>query len=275
MAELPLIGVLPAAGIGSRLAPLPMSKELFPLGFRSDHEGQPRPKVAAHFLLEKMRRAGVEQAFWVLRPGKWDIPAYFGDGGLLDMRLAYLTVSVPFGVPFSLDQAYPFVKDAVVAMGFPDLLFEPGDAFVRMRDRLFAGKADVVVGLFPTDQPQNVGVVEFDAKTGQVFGLYEKSSFTHLPFMWAIALWKPRFTEFLHGFVGDRLQQLLGTTPPHAIKTVPPYQETPIGDVIHASLSAGLRVEAEVFDQGWSLDIGIPQNLATAIQTYGTLEGLS
>lgn len=268
MPDLPLIGILPAAGLGTRLAPLPMSKELFPLGFRDDGTGQLRPKVACHFLLEKMRRAGVQQAFLVLRAGKWDIPAYFGDGGMLDMRLAYLTVPVPFGVPFSLDQAYPFVTGAIVATGFPDLLFEPSDAYERLRDRLLASTADVMLGLFPTDQPQNVGVVDFDPATGQVFGLFEKSALTHLRYMWAIALWRPPFTEFLHHFVCQRTHDLIGTTPPHHLTHFPPHREIPIGDVIHASLAAGLRVEATAFEDGWALDIGIPQNLAIALQRF-------
>ena len=72
------------------------------------------------------------QAYIVLRPGKWDIPAYFGDGSILNMHLAYLMLGVPFGVPFTLDQAYPFVRYATVAFGFPDILFEPEDGFVQI-----------------------------------------------------------------------------------------------------------------------------------------------
>ena len=119
-----IIGLLPAAGQGSRISPLPMSKELFPLGFRKvkGKAGQ-RPKVACHYLLEKMHLAGAQEALLILRPGKWDIPEFLGDGADLGLRLAYLTVHVPFGVPFSLNQAYPFVREATVVMGFPDHLY--------------------------------------------------------------------------------------------------------------------------------------------------------
>jgi len=263
-----LVGLIPAAGQGTRLAPLPMSKELYPLGFRTV-AGKPdlRPKVVCHYLLERMHRAGVNQALFILRPGKWDIPNYLGDGADLGMRLAYLTVHVPFGVPFSLNQAYPFVQGATVVMGFPDILFGPENAYSTLLQRLHHSRADVVLGLFPTDQPEKVGVVEFE-ETGRVLGIYEKSAYTHLPYMWAIAVWQPSFTNFLHQFVTQRQAALIGDQIPQGLKEFPPYAETPIGDVIHASLNTGLRVEAEVLAGGFYLDIGTPDNLKAAMALF-------
>ncbi len=245
-----------------------MSKELFPLGFRMvTSRAGVRPKVVCHYLLEQMRQAGVEQGFVILRPGKWDIPNFLGDGADLGMRLAYLTVHVPFGVPFSLDQAYPFLRGATVVLGFPDILVEPQPVYRVLLDRLHGSTADVVLGLFPTDQPERVGVVDFDG-AGVVRGIYEKSSLTHLPYMWAIAAWRPTFSEFLHGFVRDRTQALIGEQLPQHLTTLPDYTETPIGDVIQAGLEAGLRVEAECFSTGRYLDIGTPENLAMAIRQH-------
>lgn len=256
-----VIGLMPAAGQATRLGPLPLSKELFPIGLPVAGSG---PKVVCHYLLEKMRRAGITEALVVLRPGKWDIPAYLGDGALLDMRLAYLTVHVPFGVPFSLDQAYPFVRGATVALGFPDILFEPADAYQRLLARQAESGADVVLGLFPTDQPEKVGVVEFDA-TGRVSAILEKSQRTDLRYMWAIAVWQPRFTEFLHEFISAQLSQLLGDALPQTLKQLPPYREIPIGDVMQAAIASGLQVVAEPFETGHYLDIGTPDNLRKAM----------
>lgn len=264
-----LVGLVPAAGQGTRIGPLPMSKELFPIGFQPSGEGAGwRPKVACHYLLEKMHSAGMTEAFIILRPGKWDIPAYLGDGGLLGMRLAYLTVHVPFGVPFSLDQAYPFIREATVALGFPDILFQPEDAFRRLLARQSATRADVVLGLFPTDQPETVGVVEFDS-TGRVSAIIEKSPLTHLRYMWALAVWQPTFTEFLHQVVESKRRALIGHAVPQALQQFPPQPELPIGNVIQEGIHAGLRVEAEVFDSGQCLDIGTPENLIKAIDRYG------
>ncbi len=99
------IGLIPAAGEGSRISPLPGSKELYPIGFRVATDGSLRPKVVCHYLLESMHIAGIRKAYLLLRSGKWDIPAYLGGGSLVDMNLGYLIVDSLFGVPYTLDRA--------------------------------------------------------------------------------------------------------------------------------------------------------------------------
>ena len=272
-----LIGLLPAGGRGTRISPLPMSKELFPIGFQEwphTHSGQDnqrpglRPKVACQYLLDNMRQAGITDAFIILRPGKWDIPAYLGDGSFLGMNLAYLTIHVPFGVPFSLNQAYPFIQDAIIAMGFPDILIKPDNAYSQLIKRLDQTNADVILGLFPTDQPQNVGVVDYDQDTGHVSGIFEKSTFTHLRYMWAIALWQPTFTEFLNQFIQNKLQTLIGNQSPQTLTQIPPYTEIPIGDVIQSAIDTGLHINSHPFENGSYLDIGTPENLQQAIRHH-------
>lgn len=248
---LEVIGLLPAGGQATRIAPLPTSKELYPIGFRAvDEAGNLRPKVVSYYLLEKMRSAGIRKAFFILRPGKWDIPAYYGDGAIVDMHLGYLTVHVPYGVPYTLNQAYPFVRGAIVALGFPDILFQPENAFQSLLDRLTGGCADVVLGLLPTANYRKAGMVEFDP-AGVVSRIIEKPQQTDLCYMWAIAVWTPQFTEFLHNY----------------LQTHQPDQELPIGDVIQAAIQSGLRVEAEPFPQGSYLDIGTPEDLIKAIHS--------
>ena len=158
-----VIGLIPAAGLASRISPLPGSKELYPVGFQETAGNNgPRPKVIAHYLLEKMRLAGISKAYIVLRKGKWDIPAYFGDGAMLDMHLAYLMMNQPFGAPYTVDQAYPYAKDAVIALGFPDIYFEADDAFARLLRKQAESAADVVLGIFPGDQPSKMDMVALD-----------------------------------------------------------------------------------------------------------------
>jgi glucose-1-phosphate thymidylyltransferase len=261
-----VIGLLPAGGQATRLAPLPLSKELYPIGFHAaGQDSTCRPKVVAHYVLEKMRRAGITKAYFVLRPGKWDIPAYFGDGAMLDMHLAYLTVHVSDGVPYTLNQAYPFVREARVALGFPDILFQPEDSFEHVLAHQTATQADVVLGLFPTDQYQKAGMVEFDA-IGRVSRIVEKPQQTTLRYMWAIAVWTPRFTQFLR----DYLQEIAHTEQPHIkqphTKQQLPVRELPIGDVMQSAIEAGLRVEAEPFADGTYLDVGTPDDLKRAIR---------
>lgn len=248
------IGLIPAGGQATRIAPLPCSKEVYPVGFRAGTDKKVRPKVACHYLLEKMRIAGITEAYIVLRQGKWDIPAYLCDGALADMRLAYLLVTVSFGAPYTLDQAYPFVRDAVIVLGFPDILFQPDDAFKLLLARQTASDADVVLGLFPADRPQKVDMVDLD-ESGRIRQIVIKPRQTHLYYTWGIAVWKPTFTHFLHEYVNTRKHSA----------TVQP--ELFIGDVIQAAIHEGLYVEALEVSKLPFLDIGTPEDLLQAIKT--------
>lgn len=252
------IGLIPAAGEGTRIAPLPGSKELYPIGFRDLEDGSLRPKVVSHYLLEKMRLAGIHKAFFLLRPGKWDIPAYFGAGEIVDMELGYLVVSLPFGVPYTINQAYPFVKDAAIAMGFPDILFQPNDTYKRLLARLNTENADVAINLLPFEQPHKGGMVDFDSQ-GRVKQIIEKPAQSDLKYSWCAAVWKPSFTQFIHQFV----TQLEAERSRH--NSAAP-REVPFGDVIQAAIDAGLQVEAEICDRQPYLDIGTPADLQQAIQ---------
>src|SRR5688500_8765013 len=110
-----IVGIIPAAGRATRIAPLPCSKELYPIGFHSAEAGRGgRPKPVRQYLLEHFSRAGAKQTFIVIRKGKWDIPEYFGDGADLDLAIGYLIMNRPHGAPYTVDQAYPFVRQATV-----------------------------------------------------------------------------------------------------------------------------------------------------------------
>lgn len=258
-----IIGLLPAGGQATRISPLPLSKELYPVGFQDfGVKYNWRPKVVSQYLLEKMQLAGINKAYFILRPGKWDIPAYFGDGTMLSMNLGYLIMGLGYGVPFTLDQAYPFVQDAVVAFGFPDILFQPEDAYVRILSRLEVSNADVVLGLFPTDKPQKAGMVNFDDK-GKVCLIIEKPPQSDLRYMWGIAVWTPSFTQFLHEYlITLKAESNLSQLP-----------EIPIGDIIQAAINKGFHVEAEAFADGTYLDIGTPDDLVRAVGYFASLIG--
>ena len=258
-----VIGLIPAAGQATRLAPLPGSKELYPIGFRSV-DGSKRPKVVCHYLLEKMRLAGIRKAYFVLRSGKWDIPAYLGDGTILEMNLGYLIMRLPFGVAYTLDQAYPFVQNAVIAIGFPDIIFQPDDTFKRLLARLATSNADVVLGVVPFEHPQKGGMVDFDTE-GRVSLVVEKPAHSDLRYSWYTAVWTPIFTEFMHQYIAaletERLQSAAGNN-------LVPQRELPIGDIIQAAIENGLPVQAEVFTDGSFLDIGTPEDLIRAVRHF-------
>ena len=242
----------------TRIAPLPCSKALYPIGFHPEgHAHAARPKVVAHYLLDKMRFAGISKVYIVLRAGTWDIPAYFGDGSMLDMHLAYLTLEASGGVPFTVDQAYPFVRHATVAFGFPDILFNPSDAFAKLLARQSETQPDVVLGLCPSSHPSNDDAVEFDNK-GIVKDILRPGG--TFRYSWTIAVWRPAFTEFLHDYVHQNKPVTTEAT------------ELTAGHAIKASVKTGLRVEAVVVSEEPYLDIGTPEDLAKA--TRRGVEGL-
>ncbi len=260
-----IIGLLPAAGQARRIAPLPCSKELYPVGFQAvDKDNVLRPKVACHFLLESMRMAGVSKAFVVLRKGKWDIPAYLGDGTMLGMHLAYLIMRLPFGAPYTLDQAYPFTQNASVAFGFPDIIFKPDDAFVRLLERQADTNADVVLGLFVPDQPHKWDMVDLDDE-GRIRRIVIKPAQTQLRYAWCIAVWTPTFTHFMHAYLAKTLKQ---SERRDGTGQFADQRELYVGDVIQAAIDADMKVGAVPFSNGSCLDIGTPDALVQAVREY-------
>ena len=258
-----LVGLLPAAGSAERISPLPCSKEIFPVGFHesSDNFGQ-RPKAAAHYLLENMQNAGVENAFIVIRKGKWDIPGYFGGGELVPMNIAYMVTDATGGVPFTLDKAYSFYKNDLVLFGFPDIVFKPKNVFKRLLQKQKATEADVVLGLFKSENHRKMDMVKL--KDGGISGIVIKPQKSGLVYTWIAAVWTPRFSRFMHEYLHLDLfreqESLLSSSPIER-------KEIYVGDVIQAAVDINFRVEGVIFKSGIYIDIGTPDDLYKAVKT--------
>ncbi|MDJ1499149.1 nucleotidyltransferase family protein [Xanthocytophaga agilis] len=251
-----IIGLIPAGGKATRISPLPCSKELFPLGLYPTSDGGLRPKAVATYLLEDMRAGGADKAFIVIRQGKWDIPAYYGDGAMLNMHIGYLLMNVPYGPPYTLDQAYPFVQNNIVVMGFPDILITPRDAFKDIVSELKSTSADVVLGLFPTEFPHKWDPVDL-ATDGRIVKVEIKPTQTSLKYVWAIAAWSPAFTQFMHEYLEHRRPEFeTGNA-----------REIIFSDIMQAAIDNGLHVRGVLFEDGSCLDVGTPNDLQKALQT--------
>ena len=247
-----LIGLIPAAGRALRLGRLPCSKELLPIAVGEG--AAPGVRVLADHLLASLALAGVERAVMVIDPAKLDLPRHFGAEQAPWPRLAFVVVPGSSSVPQTLDAAHPFVAGSAVALGFPDVLFEPADAFIRLAARREETGAEVVLGLFPATDCRTTDMVEL-APEGRVLAVEVRPRQSRLRLAWVLALWGPEFTEFLHGAVA-RLGSCGG--------------EAQIGDVLRAGLAAGLRIDGVAFPEGRWLDVGTPASLAAALR-YGGL----
>jgi glucose-1-phosphate thymidylyltransferase len=259
-----VIAVIPAAGTASRLAPLPCSKELIPVGFGAKgKESKFRPKVVGHYLLEMLTSAGIKKAYIVLNSRKLDIPAYFGSGQMVDMSLAYLLVDLPIAVPYSLDQAYPFVQHKWVALGFPDMMLQPENSFVQLLNRKRRTRADIVLGLYPTDQPQKMDVVDLD-ENGRIRQIRPKPSDLKggkVRYTWLTAVWTPVFTQYLHEFVSAHKKRCVSDSSGTAENQ---RRELFVGDVFQAAIEDKFNIETVLFSNGNCLDIGTSEDLAKA-----------
>lgn len=262
-----VVGVIPAAGRGTRLQPLNCSKEIVPVAQVIDpRTGSARPKVAVEYLLDKFRAAGIAKTVFVIREGKWDIPGYFQEGDSVGMSLAYVVIPGSIGPPDTIDRAYAFTAPYRVAFGFPDILFEPEDAFVRLIAQQDATGADVVLGLQRIELSHLWDMVDADAD-GRVRAIVMKPAQTSLTYGWHFAVWTPRFTEFLHWFL--RSEETRQKRLRLANKANDPGGDLAVGAVFQEALSEGLVIQSVKFSETACLDIGTPANLAKAAGIFG------
>lgn len=252
-----LVGLIPAAGVAKRVSPLPGSKELFPIGFREidvDGQVQIRPKVVSQYLLDNMFRAGVDKVWIVLGQHKSDIMHYYGDGTDFGGHIAYLLMNKPWGMPFTLDQAWPWLNSATVLFGMPDTIFTPDNAFTRLLARHRATGEDVTLGIFPTSQPHRLCPVRLDT-AGTVVDMIDKPSYSDICNTWGCACWSPGFTEFMHDYLGSRSLH---------------EREVVLADVFRAAIQGGIAVGGLYFAEGEYIDVGTPEDLVAAVHRFST-----
>jgi glucose-1-phosphate thymidylyltransferase len=223
--------------------------------------------VGSHYLLESMRRAGAHTVYMVIHPGKWDIPAYYKSGAMVGMHLAYVVTEYPYGAPFSLKQACPFLSGRTVLFGLPDIFTAPEDVHRRLLEHKTRTRTDLVLGLFPAKEPAKVDMVEFDAK-GWIDRIVIKPSTTDLTYAWITAVWGPGFTAFLDHYL-DRVEpDVRRQWQAEASGPAPEYY---LGHVIQEALKSDLTVDHLIFDHGRYTDIGTPADLVRAMQAMASV----
>ncbi len=244
--------VIPAAGRATRLGTaVSGSKEVAEVG------GVP---VISHYL-RRLAAAGIDRALIALRAGKWDIPAALDDDVRHGIEIGYVVLNDSPSPAHSIAPALRFAASDTIALGFPDVIFEPIDAFTRLFDRQAATGADLVLGVFPSSSPERVDMVALD-ETGRVTDIVIKQPDRGLAYCWTLAVWTPRFTTYL-------LERLRADHDRHGR-----HGEFQIGAVMHAGIEDGLHTESVVFSDGEFLDVGTPEDLATARRRMRDAGGL-
>src|ERR1700712_3520709 len=151
-------GGIPAAGRGSRIQPLAFSKELLPVGSRTEG-GVERPCAVSEYLVERMIRGGADKICFVVSSGKSDILEYFGDqyGGA---QIAYVVQPNAEGLCDAIFRSACVVGDTEpVLVGLPDTIWFPSDALGTLPD------VSLSFLLFPVEHPEffDAVVLEGDA----------------------------------------------------------------------------------------------------------------
>lgn len=160
-------GIVPAAGQGTRIQPLAFSKELLPVGTRTEGAVE-RPRAVSEYLVERMARAGATKVCFVISPGKSDILRYYGDRAL-EVDVAYVVQPQPAGLCDALFRALPLIHpDEPVVVGLPDTIWFPEDGLARLPD------ATLAFLLFPVARPENFDAVVTD-EAGAVLRIEVKS----------------------------------------------------------------------------------------------------
>lgn len=183
-------GIVPAAGLGTRIQPLAFSKELLPVGTRVEADRE-RPRAVSEYLVERMIRAGVQQLCFVVSPGKTDIMQYYG-GRLGATAICYTVQQDPGGLCEALFTALPFISpEDEVLIGLPDTIWFPADGFRSLP------RAEFSFLLFPVDHPELFDAVVCD-ESGSVTEIQVKVPHPKSHWVWGAFRLSGRILAALH-----------------------------------------------------------------------------
>lgn len=248
-------GVLPAAGIASRLSPSRYLKELLPVAYVVDDEtSTARPIPVVNLSLRALREAGVRRCAVTVSERKPELMRFLGDGSDFGLKLAYVQQSTPSGLTVAVDMAYEWVKGCYSCLLLPDTIVRPLGAMSRLRQVMERDHPDLVLGVFPTAVPEQLGPVRFD-RDNVVSEVLDKPAVTDLYNTWAMAIWSPAFADLVHEFVAN-----------------PTTAGKPLGEIFNFAVQGGMKVKAVHFAEGSFVDIGTVRGLSQMVEFSKVLE---
>jgi glucose-1-phosphate thymidylyltransferase len=198
-------GIVPAAGLGTRIQPIGFSKELLPVGTRRD-KGIERPRAVCEYLLDRMLHAGANRICFVTSPLKSDLIHYFG-GNVQGTAICYAIQPVAEGLCDALFTALPFISAPDdVLVGLPDTVWFPENGF----DYLPRGWFSFLT--FRVDRPEFFDAVAAD-DSGYIREIEVKSNHPSTEWVWGAFRLSGEEFSCLHGLWQERGRQdrYLGT----------------------------------------------------------------
>jgi glucose-1-phosphate thymidylyltransferase len=242
------VGVLPAAGIASRLHPSRYLKELLPVTYLVDDAASTAsPVPVINLSLRALKSAHVQRCVVSISERKPELMRYLGDGSDFELQIAYVLQPNPTGLAAAVDLAYDWTHDSYSCLLLPDTVVHPFDAMAKVRQVVLDSMPDLVLGVFPTDMPEQLGPVRFDS-ANRVLEVQDKPPVTDLRNTWAMAMWSPRFSELLHHSVRNATRQLT------------------LGEVFNQAVQLGMDVRSICFEGGSFVDIGTVRGISRMLE---------
>ncbi|HLH88595.1 MAG TPA: nucleotidyltransferase family protein [Xanthobacteraceae bacterium] len=198
-------GIVPAAGRGSRIQPLAFSKELLPVGSRTE-AGIERPCAVSEYLLERMILGGADKLCFVISPGKSDIMEYFG-ASYGAVPIVYVLQPEPAGLCDAVFRSEPaLARDEAVIVGLPDTVWFPADALAELPDDVLSFL------LFPVERPEFFDAV-VTADDGRVREIQVKQIDPASSWIWGAFKMPGRVLADLHALwrARERADEYFGT----------------------------------------------------------------
>lgn len=232
------IGLLPCGGQALRMKPLQYPKELLPISYeKSNSDNSIFPKLSIEYAIESYKLSDVKKCYIVIPDWKPELMRYLGDGKVFDIDISYLYNNKSEGLADAIYTAQPWCKDKITCLALPDTQFFPRDGFKYVLQKMHEANADLVLGVFPTNEPQNFGCVEF-GNDGRILSIVDKPEFPKFLNAWGIAAWKPNFWQLFSS----------------VLKLLP--VNSSITEVFNLAIVNGLNVYGVYFPEGRYYDIG-------------------
>lgn len=162
-----MIGIIPAAGAGTRLLPFTRSspKELAYYG------GKP----AIEWVLNCLKKAGVLRSLIIVGNKKGAMMDYVGDGSLFGVRVSYIQQEIPKGPGHAILCAKPEIDDLKeddFVVFFGDSIILPERNVSQLIEKHMARKPICSILLIPVDDPEPFGAALLDGD--RIIDIFEK-----------------------------------------------------------------------------------------------------
>ena len=232
-----------------RMRPYRSPKELFPLLIAGGADGKTAtPYPICKFALDGMATAEVDRCIAVISEGKHETIRVLGDGADYGVALGYVVQPEPKGLTNVIRCAQPWLEGADVLFAMPDTVLFPTEALRDLHAARKAAGADLMLGVFATEEPGRLAPVEHEAD-GTVIAIHDKPEHPPVANTWGVLSWSPAFTDFCAQWDAERVGDREGV----------------LSHAMEAARRAGLDVRAYPVQGGIFRDVGTPEGLTETV----------